>query len=215
MKILKKSKMALLMFALFLAVSVAGVWAYFGEEMVAENPFYTVRPEISIVEIFDPSDEWVPGEEKQKEVRFQNDGNLDMLMRFTVEKTVYGPADSKGNREKVTPIPSKKVEEAEVPLFSVQYNDTYLSENFVSETDKDGVTWYYYKNVLRAESATKVVIKSIKIADWAGNDYQDYELHAIVKAEMVQFDEESPIAATETGWPSYEEADGVVTWEFE
>ncbi|MBR6615030.1 MAG: BsaA family SipW-dependent biofilm matrix protein [Lachnospiraceae bacterium] len=212
MKILKKSKVALLMFALFLAVSVAGVWAYFGEEMVAENPFYTVRPEISIVEIFDPSDNWVPGEEKQKEVQFQNDGNLDMLMRFTVEKTVYGPADDKGNREKLDSIPTQPG--STNSLFEVQFDQAYLDANFASQTGNDGITWYYYKKVLGKESATDFVIKSIKIADWAGNDYQDYELHAVVKAEMVQYDE-TPIAAEETGWPSYEVSGEAVTWAFE
>ncbi len=204
MEILKKSKIALLMFALFLAVSVAGVWAYFGEEMVAENPFYTVRPEISIVEIFDPSDEWVPGEEKQKEVKFQNDGNLDMLMRFTVEKTVY---DADGKKQ--DSIPTKTVNEKEVPLFEVRFFDDEIAK---FELHTDG--YYYYQEVLKKESATDFVIKSIKIADWAGNDYQDYELHAIVKAEMVQFDE-TPNAAKETDWPSYTEADGVVTWDFQ
>ena len=212
MKILKKSKVALLMFALFLAVSVAGVWAYFGEEMVAENPFYTVRPEISIVEIFDPSDNWVPGEEKQKEVQFQNDGNLDMMMRFTVEKTVYGPADKEGNREKLDSIPTQPG--STNSLFEVQFDQEYLKANFASQTGNDGITWYYYKKVLGKESATDFVIKSIKIADWAGNDYQDYELHAVVKAEMVQYDE-TPIAAEETGWPSYEVSGEAVTWAFE
>ena len=55
--------------------------------MPVTNPFSIGQANIYLDETFDVDDKWVPGEEKQKEVAFGNDGDVDVVIRarFTPE----------------------------------------------------------------------------------------------------------------------------------
>ena len=72
----------LLLVGLAFALVIGSTVTYFANSNSLPNPFQTNKAEVVVMEQFDPSDKWVPGEQKKKEVWFENDGEQDMLLRF-------------------------------------------------------------------------------------------------------------------------------------
>lgn len=215
MKNLKKSKLILygICFTLFLAVS--GMWAYFSATGVIENMFSTSGTEISIIEVFDPSQQWLPGEKKQKEVKFKNNGSSDMLLRFRVDlkledetgKLVDTNSLKSGTGISINSdgIPVYN----ETPMFTVGW-ESYLEKNFTSIV-KDGKTYYYYNKILSGKDETENVMTYVQFADWitGGNDgttmdFQKYKAHVIVTGELLQVNKE---AAREMWQAEYESSE--------
>ena len=85
-----RKRIAVIM-GLCLVLMIGGVYAYFSESSSMNNPFTTPNPSVEIVENFNPADQWLPGEEKRKEVTFNNSGNVESLMRFKVEVWMTDP----------------------------------------------------------------------------------------------------------------------------
>ena len=83
----KISKKILLLVGGCAVLAVSCILAYFSSSMPVTNPFSIGQANIYLDETFDVDDKWVPGEEKQKEVAFGNDGDVDVVIRarFTPE----------------------------------------------------------------------------------------------------------------------------------
>ncbi|MCI8518439.1 MAG: hypothetical protein HFG75_16485 [Hungatella sp.] len=214
MKKFKNPKFILFGTCFTLLLAISGIWAYFSATGMIENVFRTGNSQLSIIEVFDPADQWLPGEQKQKEVRFKNSGSTKMLLRFRVEQALYQP-----NGTEVTPIPKD--------MFTIGWDQSYLGMNFTEgpgTTIVDGedrnYTYYYYNKILDRNDETLPVINYVEFADWISNgngkpaeDYQNYKASVKIIGEMVQLSE-GGTAARENGWVGYTEdpATGSVIW---
>ena len=147
---MKKKKKYLLVCGM-LAILIFGVTqAYFQKSVSVDNKFQSSEAKVYLNEKFAPNDKWVPGEEKQKEVRFGNEGEVDAILRvkFTASLTL---ADGTEDSEV-----SKKVQ--------LNFTEDFL-QNWI---EKDG--WYYYNKVLASDDLTDITLKSVTISDQLGND---------------------------------------------
>lgn len=218
---LLKNKKTLAASSLLLAamITVAGVIAYFSQSDKIANRFSTSEPKIYLDENFNPGDQWVPGETKKKEVKFGNSGDFDTLLRFRIEVSLW---DDENPSEKVASIPTGPNNE---PFYTLIWNNedsgSINSEDWYTETE-DGVTYYYYKHVLKAETGeTPLTLTGIKFAEWISNDtegiwkdYSNYTLKADVHAEMIQTDEDARNHAAENdNWLTATIQGDQVTWE--
>lgn len=177
MKITKNRKLLLLILAAAVAVLATGVsLAYYQASMDTDNPFETTEAKVYMDETFDASDGWVPGEEKQKEVRLGNDGTMDTVLRIR-----FSPELELADGTKVT-------DQDVLSGFALNFTDSF-SENWVKGTDG----WYYFKKVLGAGEQTDPTLKSVTMSDAVGNDvhgkrtdYTGAVLKVNVESQMVQ-----------------------------
>lgn len=213
MKKLKNPKLILFGTCFTLLLAVSGIWAYFSATGMIENVFRTGNSQLSIIEVFDPSDQWLPGEQKQKEVTFKNSGSTKMLLRFRVEQALYKPDGTE-----VTPVPEG--------MFTIGWSQS-LDTDFIEgpgttkvDGDDKNYTYYYYNKILDRNDETLPVMNYVEFADWISNgngnfaeDYQNYKASVKIIGEMVQLSE-GGAAALENGWVGYTEdpATGNVTW---
>ena len=165
---------------LCLVLLIGGVYAYFFQSSELENPFSTANPSIEVVENFNPADQWLPGEEKRKEVTFTNTGDVDVLMRFKVEVSM---TDSKG------------VEVQQIPegFYTLNWSDEMKGKWYIEGKDKP-LGYYYYNAVLAPGASTGMTLKSVAFTPKISNDtheetdYSGYVLHVNVMGEAIQAD---------------------------
>ncbi len=96
----KKITKIFLVLSLLLLTAVGLTIAYYNNHKTFSNEFHVKEPGVSIYEKFNPTDWWVPGEEKSKQAWFANTGELDMLLRFKIDvewAPGQKPKDAKGN----------------------------------------------------------------------------------------------------------------------
>ena len=199
-KILEKNKKTLVIFGLFLLAAIGMTVAYYNSMKDFKNEFSTSKPGVAIHEIFDPTDYWVPGEEKSKKVWFSNSGEMDMLLRFKVDiawadetahpdnppqnfVTLYWKASKDTEGKKRVPV---KLDEAD----KANENE---NENFDFVLGPDG--YYYYNKVLKAEdsdmSLTQNVLESVKFSENLSNDghknsdYSNVQVNVTIQGETV------------------------------
>lgn len=128
---------------------IGSTFAYFQNSSHIENHFYTTEPKVYIEEKFNAQDQWIPGEEKQKEVRFGNAGKMAVVLRV---KFVSGLEENL--------------------MFSHVSDQITLNfaESFDSEWQKGTDGWYYYKSVLKPGEQTDITLKSVTFSSQLGND---------------------------------------------
>lgn len=147
---MKRNKKVLLIMGMLTLLVIGSTFAYFQKTESIDNKFKSAEAKVNITEKFNPKDQWVPGEEKQKEVRFGNEGKIAAVLRakFTpVLKLEDGTEDSEAAKG-----------------FQLNFTDDF----FQNWTEKDG--WYYYNKVLSPEELTDITLKSVTISDAIGND---------------------------------------------
>lgn len=146
----RKIKIFLLILGMLVLFAFGSTYAYFQTSESIDNNFRSTEAKVYLNEKFNPNDEWVPGEEKQKEVRFGNDGNIASVLRvrFTsVLKLEDGTEDPEAAKN-----------------FQLNFT-TDFQEDWVKQGE-----WYYYKKVLLSEQMTEITLKSVTISDNIGND---------------------------------------------
>lgn len=146
----KQNKKMLLALGMLALLVLGGTFAFFQKSESIDNKFKSAEAKVYLNEKFDPNDKWVPGEEKQKEVRFGNEGKIAAVLRvkFTpVLKLKDGTEDSEAAKG-----------------FQLNFADDF-SQNW---TEHDG--WYYYNKVLSPDELTEISLKSVTISDAIGND---------------------------------------------
>lgn len=170
----KKNNKKILMILGLLALLILGMTlAYFQKSESIDNKFQSAEAKIYLNEKFDPNDRWVPGEEKQKEVRFGNDGKIDAVLRvrfIPVLKLKNGTEDEVAAKE-----------------FKLNFAD-----DFNANWEKHG-EWYYYKKVFASKQLTEITLKSVTISDSIGNDehgiaadYSDATYDVKIEGELLQ-----------------------------
>ena len=215
-------------FGFLIAVLVGVTVAYYNSAKEFENVFSVKSPGVAVEEKFNPSDHWLPGEEKQKEVIFKNTGKMDMLLRFSVDIEWDDSAmekDSEGNIIEVKNKDGKRLvngrtAESVITLYwnsgqkDEDENDIRISDDtkicdFTKEI-QNGETYYYYNKVLKAGEKTNKVLESVKfMADLSNDghknsDFSNKQINVSVKAETVLADEK----ASDAEWNIYAEIDG-------
>lgn len=110
-----------------------------------------------------------PSEKIQKTVNIVNTGDVDTLVRVTLTREI-GTVSADGSF-----VEDKTLDPARIVLNT---NQNYWK--------KDG-EYFYYKEVLKAESQTKEpLLMSYQLSADAGNDYRNKEVHIVVNMESVQ-----------------------------
>lgn len=86
--ILKKFKQyrVLGLAALLLMSMIAGTWAYWTQTQQALNEFQAGKYSTNLVEEFVPPDEWMPGEEVNKDVKVTNTGTVPVFASITISQ---------------------------------------------------------------------------------------------------------------------------------
>lgn len=146
----QKRKWFLASLALISVLLIGGTFAYFIQSEGIENKLKTADAKVYLNEKFNPNDNWVPGEEKQKEVRFGNEGWISSVLRV-----------------KFIPI-IEKTDGTQEPIRAelLQLN---FAENLSASWEQHG-DWYYYKRVLKPSEMTEITLKSVTLSDQIGND---------------------------------------------
>lgn len=170
---MKKKKKCLLLCGM-LALLIFGVTqAYFRKSVSVDNEFQSAEAKIYLNEKFNPNDEWVPGEEKQKEVRFGNEGVIDAVLRVKF-------------------TPSLTLKDGTVDTEAAKGFQLNFAAGFQQNwTLKDG--WYYYNKVLKSDDLTDITLKSVTISDQIGNDehgilpdYSEASYDVKIEGELLQ-----------------------------
>lgn len=179
---------------------IGGTFAYFQETSQIENHFQVTEPKVYLNEKFNPYDEWLPGEEKQKEVRFGNEGKMAVVLRVKFVSSI----DANGNSTDI----SDKVE--------LNFNSPFFDNEWVR--GQDG--WYYYKKVLSPNTVTDITLKSVTISEKLGNDehgiQQDYSgavFDVQIQGEQLQASLAEEIITDHQNWGLTPKINGEqVTW---
>lgn len=148
---MKRNKKVLLIMGMLALLVIGSTFAYFQKSESIDNKFKSAEAKVNITEKFNPKDQWVPGEEKQKEVRFGNEGTIASVLRV-----------------KFTPVLTLKdgTEDAEAAKdFHLNFAD-----DFKQNWTDGGDGWYYYNKVLEPDQMTDLTLKSVTISDKIGND---------------------------------------------
>ena len=167
----RKTKTIILhVLSLFLAVLFGTTSAYYVTSKGIENMLLTKGAEVYMQEYFSPSDLWLPGETKTKDVYFGNRNDSDQVIRFTVEMGWYDNKGTPANLSDDTPW---------------SYTGTYTPApaviNWTNEVVGGSATWtkignyYYYNKVLQKQSGTTPtvtpsVISSVTFSPALSND---------------------------------------------
>lgn len=211
-RLFHRKMFAVIALCIITLIGVSGTYAYYQSEVQIKNPFRTGEPRIHLSEKFNEADNWVPGEEKEKKVWFENLGNMDLLLRFKVEVTLRDPAD-----QPVKITASKSDKNVYVTADGNEFCTlNWFNENMKSWADKqDG--FYYYNQIFKAEAKTLPVLKSVTFSKGLSNDvhgirtdYSQYKLQVKITAETIQVNKE---AASALWQRSYTLTNDQVTWQ--
>lgn len=244
-----KAKKILIALGLLTVAIVGLTLAYYNSQKEFENEFHVKEPGVAIYEKFNPTDHWVPGEEKSKEIWFKNTGEMDMLLRFSIDVEWETPpiyTNDKGETI-VVDVPAKDVvdlywknsekekgpngEPKATPLPKTEEEAAALAGFDFIPVTQEGVTYYYYKKVLKAKgtldgtgadlSKTQNVLESVGFSPNLSNDghehsdYSNTQINLTIKGETVLADNE----AVKDQWKDMPQiqatidfATGTVTW---
>lgn len=211
-RLFHRKMFAVIALCIITLIGVSGTYAYYQSEVQIKNPFRTGEPRIHLSEKFNEADNWVPGEEKEKRVWFENLGNMDLLLRFKAEVTLRDPAD-----QAVKIIASKSDKNVYVTADGNEFCTlNWFDENMKSWADKqDG--FYYYNQIFKADAKTLPVLKSVTFSKGLSNDvhgirtdYSQYKLQVKITAETIQVNKE---AASALWQRSYILTIDQVTWQ--
>lgn len=136
---MRKKYFLFLLVAVLVLGAAGGTLGYYKSSAGVTNRISTKESGVTLREVFNPADHWLPGETKEKQVSFSNSGDVPQVIRFQYTGEW---CNSSG-----TSLP-----EPAVPP-TVKLADT---GNWTKIDD-----WYYYKKVLQPNDVTANVIESV------------------------------------------------------
>lgn len=213
----KKATKILIILGVMVLTIIGLTLAYYNSTKKFENEFRVNAPGVAVYEKFNPTDLWVPGEEKSKEVWFKNTGEQDMLLRFSYS-VEWVPVDGK-------PMPNRPADEVVTLNWNIEGNTNVPKDFSKKDQTLNGkpITYYYYNKVLKAGEPTDLVLKSVKFKTDLSNDehrfdYSDQQINLTIKGETVLADSE----AVKDQWKETQQITaeinletGAVIWSFE
>ena len=85
--IIKKSKSNRLALAALLALGAVGAtWAYWTQEIRVGNEFETAKYDTTVTEEFTPPEDWMPGDEVNKDVQVTNSGTIPIFTKAVIHQ---------------------------------------------------------------------------------------------------------------------------------
>jgi len=203
----KKTKMVtmiacFLVCAITIATAIGTTLAFYSGGGNLKNDLGTKESSVYLEEEFSPNDKWLPGETKEKEVKFGNDGEKDQVIRFKVELQWLNKSNGTW-----TPAASNPVKINYAASLTANWDNSFLGS--------DG--WYYYKKVLPAGGSTPVVMESVtfspELANAINDEYLDdftsttYRITVYMEGVDVNTD------VTKAAWTkNFTESGGNLTW---
>lgn len=192
---MRKKYFLFLLAAVLVLGAAGGTLSYYKSSAGVTNRISTKESGVTLREVFNPADHWLPGETKEKQVSFSNSGDVPQVIRFQYTGKW---SDSSG-----TPLP-----ELTVPP-TVNLADT---DNWTKIGD-----WYYYKKVLQPAAVTANVIESVTFDKSLTNGGYDGKTDYSGKRYALTVTMESLSAnTTETvaGWNmTFTVSGGTLTWQ--
>lgn len=191
---MRKKYFLFLLAAVLVLGAVGGTLSYYKNSAGVTNRISTKESGVTLREVFNPADHWLPGETKEKQVSFSNSGDVPQVIRFQYTGKW---SDSSG-----TPLPGLTVQ------------PTVNLANTGNWEEIDG--WYYYKKVLQPNDVTANVIKSVTFDKSLTNGGYDGKADYSGKRYTLTVTVESLSAnTTETvaGWHmTFTDSGGTLTW---
>lgn len=173
LKTVSKKKIACLLSLFIMVVAFAFTWAYYSDSMALANPLGTSHSGAAIVEEYNPSSSFLPGETVVKKVAFQNTGKMDIFLRVEVPPE-EGWYRSDNN--------AKLNDSYDVSKVIKNWNTTVWPTEDEDETDlwtqvyqENGKKYRYYKKILSAGAATDQILNSITLDPSVSNDRHDLD----------------------------------------
>lgn len=191
---MRKKYFLFLLAAVLVLGAVGGTLGYYKNSAGVTNRISTKESGVTLREVFNPADHWLPGETKEKQVSFSNSGDVPQVIRFQYTGKW---SDSSG-----TPLPGLTVQ------------PTVNLANTGNWEEIDG--WYYYKKVLQPNDVTANVIKSVTFDKSLTNggydgkaDYSDKRYTLTVTVESLSANTTETVA----GWHmTFTDSGGTLTW---
>lgn len=191
---MRKKYFLFLLAAVLVLGAVGGTLGYYKNSAGVTNRISTKESGVTLREVFNPADHWLPGETKEKKVSFSNSGDVPQVIRFQYTGKW---SDSSG-----TPLPGLTVQ------------PTVNLTNTGNWEEIDG--WYYYKKVLQPNDVTANVIESVTFDKSLTNGGYDGKADYSGKRYTLTVTVESLSAnTTETvaGWHmTFTDSGGTLTW---
>lgn len=191
---MRKKYFLFLLAAVLVLGAVGGTLGYYKNSAGVTNRISTKESGVTLREVFNPADHWLPGETKEKQVSFSNSGDVPQVIRFQYTGEW---SDSSG-----TPLPGLTVQ----PTVNLAGTGNW--------EEIDG--WYYYKKVLQPNDVTANVIKSVTFDKSLTNGGYDGKTDYSGKRYTLTVTVESLSAnTTETvaGWHmTFTDSGGTLTW---
>lgn len=192
---MRKKYFLFLLAAVLVLGAVGGTLGYYKNSAGVTNRISTKESGVTLREVFNPADHWLPGETKEKQVSFSNSGDVPQVIRFQYTGKW---SDSSG-----TSLPGLTVQP------TVNLAD---AGNWTKIGD-----WYYYKKVLQPAAVTDNVIKSVTFDKSLTNSGYDGKADYSGKRYALTVTMESLSAnTTETvaGWNmTFTDSGGTLTWQ--
>jgi alternate signal-mediated exported protein len=212
---LKKGKrgriVLLLIFALAVG-AVGGTWAsYYHTSKNVQNRLTTRESGVTLKEVFNPADQWVPGEDKQKEVSFGNIGQSDQVIRFKTTEIWYDNNGTPGSLNDDVPWAYTGTYDPQPAVIHYTSEVTGLNAAWVKIGD-----YYYYKKILAAETDTPLVIDSVSFSSAISNagpgapdDFSNKRYSLSVQMESLDVN----TIETAAGWNmTFSQSGNALTW---
>ncbi len=161
MKTLKKFALPLILVSVVAFSAIGTTWALYASSGDVTNRITTLKSGVTLKEIFNPADQWVPGETKQKEVYFGNSGEAKQIIRFKVTEKWY---DNNGT-------PDRLYDDNEW-TYTGTYNPPPATIHFTQSLETDWVKiddYYYYTKILDVGADTPRVIDNVQFSNEINN----------------------------------------------
>lgn len=192
---MRKKYFLFLLAAVLVLGAAGGTLSYYKSSAGITNRISTKESGVTLREVFNPADHWLPGETKEKQVSFSNSGDVPQVIRFQYT--------GEWSNSSGAPLP-----ELTVPP-TVNLADAGNWEEI------DG--WYYYKKVLQPAAVTANVIESVTFDKSLTNGGYDGKADYSGKRYALTVTVESLSAnTTETvaGWNmTFTDSGGTLTWQ--
>lgn len=169
----KRKHMFFLLFLLFGTIGVSGTLAYFAADHNVLNQLSSEKSGVYLQEVFNSSDQWLPGETKEKSVYFGNQGKKAQVIRFKVETEWK----DKGMAQWV-PLSTAPAD--------INYQTAFLNTKWTKIGD-----WFYYNHPLDPGGETNPIMDSVKFSDELTNtaggqeDFSGATYRVMVKMESL------------------------------
>ena len=198
----RKARLALAASGLVLLSVIGATAAYYTSSKQFSNYFSVGAPGAAVQEKFNPADRWAPGEDKEKVVIFRNTGDMDMLLRFTVEAGWKDPAPADAEFPPYVLYwntdEGDGAEEDPAQAGAFRTTDDGRIKDFQKVTvnvDGENKDYYYYKKILKAGESTEKVLKSVKFKTELTNAVSGSQINLTVKGETVLVNRDAALEA--------------------